>query len=81
MSCVFDHEIETNIKCFNWLHSFTFRPTLADVQKIGFFSLDRSSQTDVTEIVDLKEMTEVLQILLQVTYLLLFLGVKHIVKM
>ncbi|KAL8615739.1 hypothetical protein ACOMHN_007492 [Nucella lapillus] len=42
-----------------------FRPTLADVQKIGFFSLDRSAQTDVTEIVDLKEMTEVLQILLQ----------------
>ncbi|XP_076464136.1 uncharacterized protein LOC143296192 isoform X3 [Babylonia areolata] len=42
-----------------------FRPTLADVQKIGFFSLDRCAQTDVTEIVDLKEMTEVLQILLQ----------------
>ncbi|XP_025096569.1 uncharacterized protein C10orf67, mitochondrial-like isoform X2 [Pomacea canaliculata] len=42
-----------------------FRPALADAQKIGFFSLDRASQTEVTEIVDLKEMTEVLQILLQ----------------
>ena len=38
------------------------------MQKIGFFSLDRSTQTDVTEVVDLKEMTEVLQILLQVIY-------------
>ena len=42
------------------------RPALADSAKIGFFSLDRASQTEVTEIVDLKEMTEVLQILLQV---------------
>ncbi|GFO34239.1 golgin subfamily a member 6-like protein 22 isoform x3 [Plakobranchus ocellatus] len=42
-----------------------FRPALADSAKIGFFSLDRASQTEVTEIVDLKEMTEVLQILLQ----------------
>ncbi|XP_035827042.1 uncharacterized protein C10orf67, mitochondrial isoform X5 [Aplysia californica] len=42
-----------------------FRPALADNAKIGFFSLDSASQTEVTEIVDLKEMTEVLQILLQ----------------
>ncbi|XP_067649451.1 uncharacterized protein C10orf67, mitochondrial-like isoform X2 [Haliotis asinina] len=42
-----------------------FRPALADQQKIGFFSLDRASQTEITEVVDLKEMTEVLQILLQ----------------
>ncbi|XP_048237169.1 uncharacterized protein C10orf67, mitochondrial-like isoform X3 [Haliotis rufescens] len=42
-----------------------FRPALADQQKIGFFSLDRASQTDITEVVDLKEMTEVLQVLLQ----------------
>ncbi|KAK7483245.1 hypothetical protein BaRGS_00025538 [Batillaria attramentaria] len=42
-----------------------FRPALADSQKIGFFSLDRNSQTEISEIVDLKEMTEVLQILLQ----------------
>ncbi|RUS72495.1 hypothetical protein EGW08_019749, partial [Elysia chlorotica] len=42
-----------------------FRPALADSAKVGFFSLDRASQTEVTEIVDLKEMTEVLQILLQ----------------
>ncbi|XP_050418212.1 uncharacterized protein C10orf67, mitochondrial isoform X2 [Patella vulgata] len=42
-----------------------FRPSLADQQKIGFFSLDRGSQTDVTEVLDLKEMTEVIQILLQ----------------
>ena len=45
---------------------FTFRPDLADQHKVGFFGLDRGSQTNVTEIVDLKEMTEVLQILLQV---------------
>lgn len=43
-----------------------FRPDLADQPKVGFFGLDRASQTDVTEIVDLKEMTEVIQILLQV---------------
>lgn len=42
-----------------------FRPALADSTKIGFFSLDRASQTETSEIVDLKEMTEVLQILLQ----------------
>lgn len=42
------------------------RPDLADQHKVGFFGQDRSSQTDLTEIVDLKEMTEVLQILLQV---------------
>ncbi|KAK6166394.1 hypothetical protein SNE40_023098 [Patella caerulea] len=42
-----------------------FRPSLADQQKIGFFSLDRGSQTDVTEVLDLKEMTDVIQILLQ----------------
>ena len=47
---------------------FICRPDLADQHKVGFFSLDRPSQTDVTEIVDLKEMTEVLQILLQVIY-------------
>ncbi|XP_052801106.1 uncharacterized protein C10orf67, mitochondrial-like [Mya arenaria] len=42
-----------------------FRPDLADQHKVGFFGLDRASQTDVTEVVDLKEMTEVLQILLR----------------
>ncbi|KAL3831867.1 hypothetical protein ACJMK2_023564 [Sinanodonta woodiana] len=42
-----------------------FRPNLADRHKVGFFSQDRTSQTNLTEIVDLKEMTEVLQVLLQ----------------
>nr|XP_022309738.1 uncharacterized protein C10orf67, mitochondrial-like isoform X2 [Crassostrea virginica] len=42
-----------------------FRPNIADQHKVGFFTLDRCSQTEVTEVVDLKEMTEVLQILLQ----------------
>lgn len=37
-----------------------FRPALADEQKIGFFSLDRSCQTEETEIIDLKEMTKVI---------------------
>ena len=49
------------------LHFLSNRPDLADQHKVGFFGLDRTSQTDVTEIVDLKEMTEVLQILLQVS--------------
>ncbi|XP_048755763.2 uncharacterized protein C10orf67, mitochondrial-like isoform X4 [Ostrea edulis] len=42
-----------------------FRPNIADQHKVGFFTLDRCSQTEVSEVVDLKEMTEVLQILLQ----------------
>ncbi|XP_021352451.1 protein enabled homolog [Mizuhopecten yessoensis] len=42
-----------------------FRPSLADQHKVGFFTLDRCSQTDVTEVVDLKQMTEIIQILLQ----------------
>lgn len=41
------------------------QPNIADQHKVGFFTLDRCSQTEVTEVVDLKEMTEVLQILLQ----------------
>lgn len=41
------------------------KPSLADQHKVGFFTLDRCSQTDVTEVVDLKEMTEIIQILLQ----------------
>ncbi|XP_041366264.1 uncharacterized protein C10orf67, mitochondrial-like isoform X4 [Gigantopelta aegis] len=45
--------------------STTTLPALADSQKIGFFSLDRSSQTEITEIVDIKELTEVIQVLLQ----------------
>lgn len=46
--------------------TFSSRPDLADQHKVGFFGLDRASQTDVTEVVDLKEMTEVLQVLLKV---------------
>ncbi|XP_059175355.1 uncharacterized protein C10orf67, mitochondrial-like [Physella acuta] len=42
-----------------------FRPSLSDNTKIGFFSLDRSSQTEVSEMIDLKDMTKVLQTLLQ----------------
>ncbi|ELU02583.1 hypothetical protein CAPTEDRAFT_220477 [Capitella teleta] len=34
-----------------------FRPTLADDQKIGFFSLDRCVQTEKSEILDIKELT------------------------
>jgi len=37
--------------------------TVSNRYIIGFFSLDRAAQTEVTEVVDLKEMTEVLQIL------------------
>ncbi|KAH9520199.1 hypothetical protein Btru_060252 [Bulinus truncatus] len=42
-----------------------FQPTLSDQAKIGFFSLDRACQTEVTEIIDLKDMTQVLQTLLK----------------
>ncbi|XP_070566586.1 uncharacterized protein C10orf67, mitochondrial-like isoform X2 [Ptychodera flava] len=41
-----------------------FRPSIADQQKVGFFSQDRASQTEVSEIVSLKEMTEVLNALI-----------------
>ena len=54
--------------CFSMsLTTLFFRPNIADHHKVGFFTLDRCSQTDVTEVVDLKSMTEVLQVLLQVS--------------
>lgn len=48
-----------------------FRPTLADEQKIGFFSLDRTTQTEESEIIELKDMTNVIQQLLDVSQYLL----------
>ncbi|KAJ7346448.1 hypothetical protein OS493_040260, partial [Desmophyllum pertusum] len=36
-------------------------PSIADQVRVGYFSQDRSSQTEVSEIAQLKEMTEVLQ--------------------
>ncbi|KAI0230794.1 hypothetical protein LSAT2_018849 [Lamellibrachia satsuma] len=41
-----------------------FRPSLADKQKVGFFSLDVASQTDQTEIFNIKHLTNVVQALL-----------------
>ncbi|XP_078378701.1 uncharacterized protein LOC144661746 isoform X2 [Oculina patagonica] len=38
-----------------------YRPSIADQVRVGYFSQDRSSQTEVSEIAQLKEMTEVLQ--------------------
>ncbi|XP_074624174.1 uncharacterized protein LOC141882142 isoform X2 [Acropora palmata] len=38
-----------------------YRPSLADKIRVGCFSQDRSAQTNVSEIIQLKEMTEVLQ--------------------
>ena len=49
--------------CFSCLT----RPTLADDLKVGFFSLDRTTQTEESEIVHLKQMTDVVQQLLQVS--------------
>ena len=43
-----------------------FRPSIADQQKVGFFSQDRATQTAESEIVNLKEMTDVIQTLLKV---------------
>ena len=51
------------IYCTTW---FSFRPALADQLKIGFFSLDRATQTEVSEIIDLQEMTNLVQQLLKV---------------
>ena len=45
---------------------FYYRPSIADQVHVGYFSQDRSSQTDVSEIAQLKEMTEVLQKLVRV---------------
>ncbi|KAJ8024918.1 hypothetical protein HOLleu_34972 [Holothuria leucospilota] len=42
-----------------------FRPSIADQQKVGFFRQDKATQTEDSEIVELKDMTKVLQILLQ----------------
>ncbi|XP_067941576.1 uncharacterized protein C10orf67, mitochondrial-like isoform X2 [Watersipora subatra] len=42
-----------------------FRPALADDVKVGFFNLDRSCQTQQTDIVQLKEMTDVLHLLIK----------------
>ena len=48
-----------------------YRPSLAESQKIGFFSLDRATQTHDTEIIDMKQMTESVHELLEVTYYLI----------
>ena len=45
-----------------------YRPSIADQVHIGYFSQDRSSQTEVSEIAQLKEMTEVLQNLVRVRF-------------
>lgn len=42
-----------------------FAPSIADQQKVGFFRQDKATQTEDSEIVELKDMTKVLQILLQ----------------
>ena len=54
---------------------YDFRPSLADQQKVGFFTLDRCSQTEVTEVVELKDMTEVLQLLIKASFIYYFLGI------
>ena len=43
------------------------RPSIADQVRVGYFSQDRSAQTEVSEIAQLKEMTEVLQNLVRVS--------------
>lgn len=53
---------------------YYFRPSLADQHKVGFFTLDRCSQTEVTEVVELKDMTEVLQLLLKASFVYFFWG-------
>ncbi|XP_038049411.1 uncharacterized protein C10orf67, mitochondrial-like [Patiria miniata] len=41
------------------------RPSIADQQKVGFFSQDRATQTERSDIINLKEMTEDIQGLLK----------------
>ena len=59
--------------CFACLF-YLCRPSLADQVRVGYFSQDRSSQTDVSEIAQLKEMTVVLQNLVGVC--IVFLKIK-----
>lgn len=42
------------------------RPALADDVKVGYFNIDRACQTHQTDVVQLKEMTEVVQGLIKV---------------
>ena len=51
-----------------WFSSFLFyfRPTLADQVRIGYFSMDRACQTEESEIIDLKETTNLMSNLVQV---------------
>ena len=43
------------------LVSILCRPSISDQQKVGFFRQDRAAQTQESEILELKQMTIVLQ--------------------
>ena len=47
---------------------FFYRPSIADDQKIGFFRLDRSTQTEVSQIVEIKELSDNVHQLLEVCW-------------
>ena len=59
---VHTHTYNTHIQ-----HTRTYRaPSLADQRHVGFFVTDSSSQTDQSDIVDVKRVTHVIETLVQV---------------
>ena len=59
---------------------YPFRPLLADAQKIGFFSLDRAVQTEESDVVKVKELTAIVEQLLEVLwYITLFFNIPIVV--
>ena len=50
-----------------FISRYFYRPALADDVKVGFFNLDRACQTEQTDIIQLKEMTDVLLALIKVS--------------
>lgn len=60
--------LTSSINRYSCLITVHCRPSLADKQKVGFFSLDVASQTDQTEIFNIKHLTNVVQALLTVIH-------------
>jgi len=58
--------------------NINFRPALADEVKVGFFNLDRACQTQQTDIIQLKEMTNVLQVLIKVSEVVLMYFIVYV---
>ena len=68
------------IKQRNYNTLSSYRPSIADKVRIGFFSQDRYSQTETTEILPMKEMQEVMGKLVTVSILIMTLLVASDLK-